>query len=484
MQNLATLAVQAHNAVSAGNVVLNATQAVLNHTRDFFQHGVLPMAGLDELDMFLLKKIGMLAHCGFENDMRITHNNVTEELMCAMRVHLMNESEIHVFCPKEARVWEDNCLNVEFMNFTAISAGNELDVVTALRSSLHSLLGSYPTTVDEDKELINRYDDGVDEIGDITLNAIILRYKEKEILLNALDWLDEHEAKVKNGTVPFQLELKAKERVEADLRDAEHKKFVEQVKALAAIKPELAFVEVNMGDDVPKANLTLHEGEDIKRTIQEFCKKHSIQQSYVPTLEKALRARVTNPPPLQLILGAVTNVGERKILAIPEGSNYTVETGVFCARYDNSKDVTETKWCKELLKRVEQRLKPEPPFTRRVLVVVPIDAPDGRKLQLIVREGEQHDLVQFVSDFFELYHMPRESVMMLAEEVHKRLPAIVLQLPVGLSAQRSVAIRFSLNENVTNVVEGFANFFDIEEPLKIAILKKARQGMAPGTFAL
>ena len=43
---------------ASGNTILNATQAVMNRTRDFFLHGILPMAGLDELDDFLLKKIG------------------------------------------------------------------------------------------------------------------------------------------------------------------------------------------------------------------------------------------------------------------------------------------------------------------------------------------------------------------------------------------------------------------------------------------
>ena len=46
------------NILILGNVMLNATRAVLNRTRDFFLHGVLPDAGLDELDEFLLKKIG------------------------------------------------------------------------------------------------------------------------------------------------------------------------------------------------------------------------------------------------------------------------------------------------------------------------------------------------------------------------------------------------------------------------------------------
>lgn len=480
MQHLATLAVQAQKSVATGNTMLNVTQAVLNQTRDFFEHGVLPMAGLDELDNFLLKKIGMLAHCGFENDMKITYNNVTEELKCAMRVHLMNETEMNVFCPKEARVWEDNCMNVEFMNYTAISETNEINVIGALRGSIQTLLASYPTTIDEDRRVLLQVEEGITPMGPIMENAIRLRYREKEILFTALDHLREYEEKVLNGSVVFQLALKEKEREEADRRFEEHKKFVEEIKRKAGIKPELAFVEVNMGDDKPKMNLTLVEGADIKRTVQLFCQKHSIQASYVNTLEQALRKRVVNPPPLQLILGVVTNIGERKILAIPEGANATIETGVFCAKYDNTPDVTDTPWCKGLLKRVDERLNAN--FLRKILLVVPIDSPDSRKLQFILREGEQHDLVQYVSDFFELYNLPMENVPMMAQEIHKRLPAVALQIPVGLSAQRQVTIRFSLNDNITNVVEGFTNFFEIDDQVKIAILKRARHGMAPGTF--
>lgn len=480
MQHLATLAVQAQKTVASGNVMLNATQSVLNQTRDFFEHGVLPMAGLDDLDNFLLKKIGMLAHCGFENDMKITYNNITEELKCAMRVHLMNETEMGVFCPKEARVWEDNCMNVEFMNYTAISETNEINVIGALRGSINGLLASFPTTIEEDRRSLLQIEEGITEVGPIMENAIRLRYREKEILFNALDGLREYEERVLNGSVLFQLALKAKEREEADLRTEEHKKFVEEIKKRASTKPELAYVEVNMGDTKPKVNLTLVEGANIKQTVQVFCQKHGVQANYVDTLEQALRKRVVNPPPLQLLLGVVTNIGDRKVLAIPDGTNATVETGVFCAKYDNTPDVTETAWCKGLLKRVDERLNIK--FNRRIILVVPIDAPDSRKLQLIIREGEQHDLVQFVSDFFELYNLPLENVQMMAQEVNKRLPGVVLQIPVGLSAQRQVAIRFSLNDNITNVVEGFTNFFEIEEQVKIAIMKRARHGMAPGTF--
>jgi hypothetical protein len=482
MQHLATLAIQAQNTHASGNTMLNATQVVLNQTRDFFVHGVLPMAGLDELDMFLLKKIGMLAHCGFENDMRISFNNITDQLMCAMRVHLMNESEIHVFCPKEARVWEDNCLNVEFLNYTAISIPNELNVVHALRNSITGLLASYPTTIEEDRRLLTQVEEGITEMGPIITSAVRLRYREKEILFSAIDVLQRHEESIHAGNVTFQLAMKALERLEMDRRDAEHKKFVEEVKRLAAIKPELAFVEVNMGDSVPKANLTLVEGADIKQTVQAFCQKHGVRMDNAERLEKALRARVKHPEPLSLMIGAVTNTGERHILAIPEGANATVVTGVFCAKYDNAQDATDTPWCQGLIKRVESRLFG--PFIRKILLVVPIDAPDSRKLQLVIREGEQHDLVQLVTDFFELYHIPADNVYPMAQEVNKRLPGAVLTIPVGLSAQRQVVARFALNDNVTNVVEAFTNYFELDENVKIAILKRARHGMAPGTYML
>lgn len=62
--------------VSTGNVMLNATRAVLNQTRDFFQHGVMPKAGLDELDEFILKKIGI-------------HSSFTISVICQVCYHIV-----------------------------------------------------------------------------------------------------------------------------------------------------------------------------------------------------------------------------------------------------------------------------------------------------------------------------------------------------------------------------------------------------------
>lgn len=348
MEHLATLAVQAQTVLATGNVLYNATQIVLNHTRDFFQHGVLPNAGLDELDEFLLKKIGMLAHCGFENNMKITYNNITDELLCAMRVHLMNETEMNVFCPADVRPWEENCHNVEFANYTAISPNNENNVVAALRSSINSMLAAYPTTVEEDTEILLDHRAGIknhktENLGPVTVAAIGLRLREKELLVSALDFLEDHQAKVNSENITFQLEEKVLERIEADKRAEAHRLFIEEVQRQAAIREPIATLEVDLGpnSNVSKANLTLEEGADFKSTVLAFCRTYRVGQEHVKTLEDALRKRVKQPTPLLLQMGVVVPAGDRRILAVKENENATVATGVFCAKYN----ITDTYQC-------------------------------------------------------------------------------------------------------------------------------------------
>lgn len=61
---------------------------------------------------------------------------------------------------------------------------------------------------------------------------------------------------------------------------------------------------------------------------------NNIPRENIATLENALRKRVQNPIPLLLQLGVVNPLGDRKVLAIPEGANVTMETHVFCAKYN------------------------------------------------------------------------------------------------------------------------------------------------------
>lgn len=104
-------------------------------------------------------------------------------------------------------------------------------------------------------------------------------------------------------------------------------------------------------------------------------------------------------------------------------------------------------------------------------------------MSLVAYEGDQHDLLQFVSDFFQFYHLPTSSIELVANEVLKRLPNTELQIPVSISAKRLIQLRLGLKDNITNVVEGFSSVYEIfDESMKLAIIKRARLGMAPGSY--
>ena len=162
----------------------------------------------------------------------------------------------------------------------------------------------------------------------------------------------------------------------------------------------------------------------------------------ISKLENALRNRIVHPEPLLLLMGVIIPSGERKILSIKQNTNATFETHVFCAQ----NNISSSDDCGRILQRVIQRTESSH-YTRNILLVVPIDAPDGRKIKLIVREGEQHDLLQHVGDFLLLYKMNSGNTEGLANEVHKRLPPVALQIPVSLTAKRQVFIRFTKNDN-------------------------------------
>lgn len=343
MEHLATLAAQVQRVIGSGNLGLNATRAVLNKTRDFFQNGVLPSGGLDELDDFIMKKIGMLTHCGTDREMQVLHGNISKELMCGMRVHMMNESEMEVFCPAESKAFSANCQDVMFMNYTAISMSNELNVIDTFQSTLSNLLHTYPTTMEEDilllkeKENVESGGDGDDGGGDgggygsVFLGAIRLRMREKELLLATLQFLEERRNDTLLGNIPFQIELKRLEREAADLRNIERQKLIDAIETRAGEKKSLAYVPVDVGVDKPKLNLTLLEGQNIQDVVLAFCRSNGIPSNYVATLETSLRNQVKNPPALRLLLRVTTPYGISKVIGIPEGLNETVEVGVFCA---------------------------------------------------------------------------------------------------------------------------------------------------------
>lgn len=58
-----------------------------------------------------------------------------------------------------------------------------------------------------------------------------------------------------------------------------------------------------------------------------------------------------------------------------------------------------------------------------------------------------------------------------------------LQRVFHFNACRGVEIRFANNDNITAVIEGFLDFYELyDEGVKTQILRLAKHGMHPGTF--
>ena len=102
-------------------------------------------------------------------------------------------------------------------------------VVSAFRGSLNVLLDAYPNTFKDDEEILRKHHEGSTLVGPIVASAVRYRYREKQILLHALDFLSHHEQAVLNGSVLFQLELKAQERIMANQQAEAHRLFMEDV---------------------------------------------------------------------------------------------------------------------------------------------------------------------------------------------------------------------------------------------------------------
>ena len=75
-------------------------QTVIAQTVAFFENGSAPVKGLDEIDRLLMRKRHMLRACGPAESHRINAYAFSDALLCAVRVTVMNESDVDVLCPR------------------------------------------------------------------------------------------------------------------------------------------------------------------------------------------------------------------------------------------------------------------------------------------------------------------------------------------------------------------------------------------------
>jgi len=214
IQNMADAVLQMHEAIAAGHTD-PAVKTVIAQTVAFFENGTAPLKGLDEIDRLLMRKRHMLRACGPAESHRINAYAFSDELLCAVRVTVMNESDVDVLCPRATGPWHDhNCDDGIFDPTRAISPQNERAMITALRNSVKALLDEAPTTIEEDEALLE-----LSSIKPAMRSAILLRLREKQLLARALKNTDDLETELEILEAKAEDEDRlARERLDAKLR--------------------------------------------------------------------------------------------------------------------------------------------------------------------------------------------------------------------------------------------------------------------------
>ena len=152
----------------------NATRAALRSARAFFERGAPPPRGLDPLDLFLLRKGRLMSACGETRDFLITAAGPSDALMCATRVLLANETEVKALegggsdphwsgdrmesASEIERLKKLGLMHEPFDAARPLSETNERAAIRRVASAATNILAGYGTTEEEDLERLGDVD--------------------------------------------------------------------------------------------------------------------------------------------------------------------------------------------------------------------------------------------------------------------------------------------------------------------------------------
>ena len=171
----------------------------------------------------------------------------------------------------------------------------------------------------------------------------------------------------------------------------------------------------------------------------------------------------------------VVSDGTRQLLTVLSGENATEVAEDFCIVNDiyNVSEEAAERLVNSTLEKTELRKN------RTSLVTVPVNAADGRTLQLEVRQGDQHDLFTHASDFALAMKVPPSFASQLADIVAQRLPEVLLYLPVNFPGRRMPNIRIGKGDNVELVVKTFCEVYSIDAANVPNLVRAAYSGIHP-----
>ena len=436
--------------------------AVLNDTQSFYLNGSLPKRGMDDIDEMLVGKMKLMDACGAPDDFVVGTAGVTEELLCAARVNLMNETEYDLLEPG-------------FNASEAVSLHNENRTLHTIERGIRAMLGRYPTAVEDDYRILDELHEG--GASELLITAVILRIREKALLQEAVEGVGARLADLEaNATAgPTQVDRLHRRKVAQEEVARAWERRANATQAAARAPKLLVNIPVNLGGGAGGSrNFSLYSNESVDAAVAGFAAAHSLTPESAATLKRVAAEGIPTVA-FDLFFSVVLPSGHNTAFTVLRGGNLTEGVLDFCALHGlpqtsvpNVQAIAAKRW--------QMREGKE------VLLEVPVEAPpSGQKHLLEVRQGEQHDLVSHVSGFALSAKISQEFVGGLVKEVEARLPALRVKIPVNLGQEgKRLALRISAADHAPLlVVDAFCEKNEISEPTCAEVKGGVSRVLAP-----
>jgi len=491
---LSNAVLELQDAVAAGHDELSVIKTI-NKTRAFFEHGVRPRPGMDPVDKMMKRKRDLLGDCGDGSKQLLRMSNVTAELLCSVRIHLIHETEADYLCPPgEAPFHDHQCDCDEFspddkcegpkksFNHTqAISKNNEQKALGALLNVMKDIRSRAVSTIQADETALA----AINRAGGPPLlrDAVRIRISEKRILDSTIDIVEEMLANLEGRT--YQVDA-IHERMEADkaLR-------VEQIEYLNMLASETSrdhiavALNITLEDSgtgsAKEVECVVKKGRMIDDVVRSFAIKHNLPEASAQALRSALLERAPVEPPFLISRVFTLPDGRKRTLLVQDGGNVTDAVYRFAAKYN----LTEgeplqghfvTKQLNDTIFAAAEARKERP-----LLLAVPVDGPDGRKLTFEIRQGEQHDIYQTAVQFAAAYKIHNSFAENLANQAHQRLQPQVAEIPINMG-QTTVPFRVRQGDDLDVTIPGFMKMYGLQDNARIIIKEQAAEAVPPGAF--
>jgi hypothetical protein len=102
-------------------------------------------------------------------------------------------------------------------------------------------------------------------------------------------------------------------------------------------------------------------------------------------------------------------------------------------------------------------------------------APDGRILQVELRQGDQHNVASVMRHWAAAVRMPSGVVPQLVTALESKLSPALLRMPVDVPAKAPLMLRISRGDNLDNVVKIFCDVNQLPMNFANQIIPAVRQ---------